>query len=56
MKSRIAKAAKVVSYFGTYLAELIGMVLIAVGVGMIYQPAGFITAGVLTVVVVEVKA
>ena len=56
MKERIARITKVVSYFAVYLAEYVGMGLIAIGTGMMYRPLGFITAGALIVAVIEVKA
>lgn len=56
MKERIERLTKVVAYFGTYIAEYAGMGLIALGAGMVYRPLGFITAGTLIVVAIEVKA
>lgn len=55
MKDRVKKFGTVASYIGTYIVEFVGFALIATGVGMIYRPAGVITAGVITVVVIEVK-
>ena len=54
--NRFKKFTKVASFMGTYLIEFSGMALVAMGVGMIYKPAGFITAGAFIIAVVEVKA
>lgn len=56
MKDRIKQYAKAVAYVGTYMVEFVGMALIATGVGMIYRPAGVITAGIIVVALIEVKA
>lgn len=54
--NRFKQLIKVATFIGTYLVEFVGMALVSIGAGMIYQPAGFITAGAFIIAVIEVKA
>ena len=54
--NRFKKFSKVALFVSTYIVEFGGMALVSIGAGMIYKPAGFITAGAFIITVIEVKS